>query len=242
MSDNAMWFFEGRCLSWECLDVVSDAYVRHIMVLSFPTSKDCGVKFDRATKKRRRFEELGDEDLNITESTAPHCLTCKCCRPSKRLEMKSTDIEEQRAVLRNVRWALDEDRQPSPIRKKLLQRGGYDYDYNYKPDRTRPDKLLQHLDLENIQWNAPASSDYINFGLELIGAASQHPSQANPDKDEHVHAGTKLGSLRFEAVPPPLPSAFHFCAPISLSCYRLCYRRAITLDSKLTIHSQEYLL
>jgi hypothetical protein len=81
------------------------------MVLNLPTSKDCGVKFDRATKKRRRFEELGDEDLNITGSTASHCTTCTCCRPSKQFQMKSMDMKDQSAVFRNVRWALDEDRQ-----------------------------------------------------------------------------------------------------------------------------------
>jgi hypothetical protein len=124
-------------------------FVRNITVLSFPNSKDCGVKFDRATKKRRRFEELDDENLNIMGSPASHCTTCTCCRPSKRLKMKSMDTEQQCAVLRNVRWALDEDKQPSPIPKKLLQpvlRVCDRYlELTRHAERTRQKKLLQQL-------------------------------------------------------------------------------------------------
>ncbi|KAH7384105.1 hypothetical protein DE146DRAFT_759903 [Phaeosphaeria sp. MPI-PUGE-AT-0046c] len=43
--------------------------------------------------------------------------------------------------------------------------------------RVPRNRLLQHLDLRSVQWNAPASSDYVNLGLELIGAPPQHPAQ-----------------------------------------------------------------
>lgn len=52
------------------------------------------------------------------------------------------------------------------------------YDRDGSEDaRVRQDRLLQHLDPRSVQWSAPASSDYVNFGLELIGAPPQHPAQ-----------------------------------------------------------------
>lgn len=204
------------------------------MVLSFPLSKDCGVKFDRATKKRRRFEEFGNEDLNITGSTASHCTTCTCCRPSKRPKMKSMDVKEQRAVFRNVRWALDEDGQSSPT--KVCKDACEDDD---QPARSRQKTLLQLFDFESVPWKAPASSDYVKFGLELIGAPPQHPapqpSQVGLDdsiglesalqarnmerwgsalpsldfrllSDEYVHARAHIKSMRYTATPLSLPS------------------------------------
>ncbi|KAH7067265.1 hypothetical protein BKA63DRAFT_521849 [Paraphoma chrysanthemicola] len=43
--------------------------------------------------------------------------------------------------------------------------------------RVRTDRVLQQLDFPSVQWNTPASSDYVNFGLELIGAHPQHAAQ-----------------------------------------------------------------
>lgn len=64
----------------------------------------------------------------------------------------------------------------------------------------------------------------VRFGLELIGAPPQHPSQqpsqarnaetwdsdldglySRLPSDEHVHAGAHSASLRYEAAPPQLP-------------------------------------
>ncbi|KAH4065921.1 hypothetical protein HBH69_094040 [Parastagonospora nodorum] len=44
--------------------------------------------------------------------------------------------------------------------------------------RVRQNRLLEQLDLSNnVPWSAPASSDYRNFGLELIGQQPQHTMQ-----------------------------------------------------------------
>lgn len=74
-------------------------------------------------------------------------------------------------------------------------------------NRVRQDRVLQHLDFSNVQWNAPASSDCkfacccfsssscvsvliqadFNFGLELIGAQPQHNAQ------QPTHANVTVG-------------------------------------------------
>ncbi|KAF2825808.1 hypothetical protein CC86DRAFT_382799 [Ophiobolus disseminans] len=100
-------------------------------------------------------------------------------------------------------------------------------------DRVRRDRMLQQLDFPNVPWSAPASSDYFNFGLQLIGAQPQHNAQQpSPDNvtaglDEmfqarnaefwspdhsplhsrlpsHEHVGA-IGSSRYGRAPPQLP-------------------------------------
>ncbi|KAH8725915.1 hypothetical protein GQ44DRAFT_615096 [Phaeosphaeriaceae sp. PMI808] len=55
-------------------------------------------------------------------------------------------------------------------------------------NRVRQDRVLQHLDFPNVPWSAPASSDYMNFGLELIGAQPQH-SALQPSSNDNVTTG-----------------------------------------------------
>ncbi|KAF1921559.1 hypothetical protein BDU57DRAFT_510429 [Ampelomyces quisqualis] len=52
--------------------------------------------------------------------------------------------------------------------------------------RVRQERLLQHLDFPSAPWSAPASSDYVNFGLELIGAQPQHSAQQPSQADGTV--------------------------------------------------------
>ncbi|KAL5114168.1 hypothetical protein ACEQ8H_007965 [Pleosporales sp. CAS-2024a] len=98
--------------------------------------------------------------------------------------------------------------------------------------RVRQNKLLQQLDFpHHVPWNAPASSDYLNLGLELIGAQPLHATQqANltagldnvfqargtetwqsdlsplsfrlPSSEEHIGA---IASLRYDHAPPQMP-------------------------------------
>lgn len=77
-------------------------------------SSDCGVKFDQATRKRRRVEELREDGADITTPEQAHCATCTSCSPVKKRKLDVTSDPEYNKVLRNVRWTMDDKDQTPP--------------------------------------------------------------------------------------------------------------------------------
>jgi hypothetical protein len=82
---------------------------------SSSSSSSCGVKYNRATKKRRRIEETYEDAAPSAAVSlrSSHCATCTCCRPIKRPKVGNDDETEPTRALRNVCWVLDDERKVS---------------------------------------------------------------------------------------------------------------------------------